>query len=566
MDPQSIPAPLAAGNLPDPLPLRDPSWRRAGTAWLLCALVVLAVLWPAASTMVQTWWTSGTYSHALAVPFIVGGLVWRLRAQWLSLPPSPDPRWWPALGAAGLLAAAGDAALANAPSHLALVALLVLTVPALLGTAVARCLAFPLGYAFFMVPIGDFLLPSMMEATATFTVWALRLTGVPVYREGLDFVIPSGHWSVVEACSGVRYLIASLSVGVLFAFLTYRSLKRRLVFVGLAIAVPVVANWLRAYLIVMLGHLTDNRLAAGVDHLIYGWVFFGVVIGLLFVVGARWAEDGQGDSGSWAGQTDGRAAALGGPCGTGAGNGHGHSFALWGAAALSVLLACGPQLGLMALRAGQDPSAHRAGGLQPWPWPSPWEGPQSMDLSQADWRPGFSRPDAEEVLRYRWRGDPDAAVEVHRVTYETQGLVRRLPLSGEVPDPVASMQWQRVASRQWPQTDIVVRVGGQQPDLRLKVHAWRHSGSGGSPSGDRPSMRLSVQLLRVEGVWLEPGPRARQRLALDRMQGRPGHAQSWTLSVPVDAMPSGHAQDVALREALHRLQQGAQAMWASAPR
>jgi hypothetical protein len=58
-----------------------------------------------------------------------------------------------------------------------------------------------------------------------------------------------------------------------------------------SIIVPIIANWLRAYMIVMLGHLSGNRLAVGVDHLIYGWVFFGVVILAMFWIGARWRED-----------------------------------------------------------------------------------------------------------------------------------------------------------------------------------------------------------------------------------------------------------------------------------
>jgi EpsI family protein len=111
-----------------------------------------------------------------------------------------------------------------------------------------------------------------------------------VYREGLSFVIPSGHWSVVEACSGVRYLIASLTVGTLYAYLNYQSTQRRVLFILVSILVPIVANWGRAYMIVMLGHLSGNTLAVGVDHLIYGWVFFGVVILMMFVIGARWSE------------------------------------------------------------------------------------------------------------------------------------------------------------------------------------------------------------------------------------------------------------------------------------
>jgi EpsI family protein len=64
-----------------------------------------------------------------------------------------------------------------------------------------------------------------------------------------------------------------------------------LIFVGVSIVVPIVANWLRAYMIVMLGHLSGNTIAAGVDHIIYGWVFFGVVMALVFWIGSRWRED-----------------------------------------------------------------------------------------------------------------------------------------------------------------------------------------------------------------------------------------------------------------------------------
>jgi EpsI family protein len=40
----------------------------------------------------------------------------------------------------------------------------------------------------------------------------------------------------------------------------------------------------------MIAHLSSMRLALGVDHLIYGWVFFGFVMLLLFWIGSRWQE------------------------------------------------------------------------------------------------------------------------------------------------------------------------------------------------------------------------------------------------------------------------------------
>jgi exosortase A len=218
-------------------------------------------------------------------------LVWRDRANLSRLPIRP---FWPALAGialAGLAWVVGEAGSVLALEQFAIVAMVPLLIWAILGTAVVRELAFPIAILFFAVPFGDFLVPTLIDWTAEFTIGALRLTGVPVFREGAHFQIPSGRWSVVEACSGIRYLIASMMVGCLYAYLTYRSLRRRLLFVGFSILVPIVANWLRAYMIVMIGHLSDNRLAVGVDHIIYGWIFFGVVMAVMFFVGSRWRED-----------------------------------------------------------------------------------------------------------------------------------------------------------------------------------------------------------------------------------------------------------------------------------
>jgi EpsI family protein len=162
---------------------------------------------------------------------------------------------------------------------------------AVTGRRVAFALTFPLAFLLLGVPVGEALIPPLMEWTADSTVTLLRWSGIPVLREGLFFAIPSGNWSVVEGCSGVRYLIASITVGALFAYLSYQRAWKRVLFVVLSILVPIVANGMRAYLIVMIAHLSDNKLAHGVDHFIYGWVFFGIVMLLLFWIGSFWRDD-----------------------------------------------------------------------------------------------------------------------------------------------------------------------------------------------------------------------------------------------------------------------------------
>lgn len=269
----------------------QPGWRAALPVVILTLITILVLFRETVLGMVSIWARSGTYAHGFVVPPITIWLIWRMRERIALQAPRHSYPALVLLAVAGFAWLLGEMASANVVPQFALIFMLLLAVVVVLGRSVARSMAFPLLFLFFAVPFGDFTQPKLMEWTAKFTVLGLRLSGIPVFSEGQNLIIPSGSWSVVEACSGVRYLIASFTVGTLFAYLTYHSLRRRLIFVGISILVPILANWGRAYMIVMLGHLSGNKLAVGVDHLIYGWIFFGVVIMLMFWIGARWRQE-----------------------------------------------------------------------------------------------------------------------------------------------------------------------------------------------------------------------------------------------------------------------------------
>lgn len=260
---------------------------------LLFAALAWALIWywDSAASMATIWWRSETFAHGLVVYPISAWLIWRMRAELRAVECAPSYLGLLFVALAGFGWLLGDLGGVQAARHLGFVAIVVFVVWAVLGTTLARAIAFPLAFTFLAVPIGEFMLPMLIEHTADFTVAALRLSGIPVYREGNDFVVPTGSWSVVEACSGLRYLIASVTLGLLYAYLSYTSMRRRVLFVLASIIVPIVANWMRAYMIVMIGHLSGMKYAVGVDHLLYGWVFFGVVMLLLFWVGSFWRED-----------------------------------------------------------------------------------------------------------------------------------------------------------------------------------------------------------------------------------------------------------------------------------
>ena len=260
---------------------------------VLGAALVWLLFWyrDTLKSIIDIWNRSDTYAHGYLIAPISVWLVWRHRHHLRGIPVRASVLGVLAGAAAGFAWLLGELTSVASVSQFALVGMIVSLIWAVMGTAVMRAYAFPIGFLFFLVPFGEFLFPTMMDWTTEFVIGALRLFNIPVYAEGRSLVIPSGNWQVVEGCSGVRYLIASVVVGSLYAYLNYRSTARRLIFTAVSVVLPVLANWVRAWGIVMLGHYSDNKIATGVDHLVYGWVFFGIIMMLLFWVGARWQED-----------------------------------------------------------------------------------------------------------------------------------------------------------------------------------------------------------------------------------------------------------------------------------
>jgi EpsI family protein len=102
--------------------------------------------------------------------------------------------------------------------------------------------------------------------------------------------IPGGDFEVARACSGLNYLITGVVLGTLYAYLTYSSLRKRLIFIAAAVVVPILANGLRAYLVIAIAHWSDMRWGTGQDHVIFGRVLFLLVMGVMFWVGTKWRD------------------------------------------------------------------------------------------------------------------------------------------------------------------------------------------------------------------------------------------------------------------------------------
>lgn len=154
-----------------------------------------------------------------------------------------------------------------------------------IGHKAARVILFPLLFMLFCIPVGEQLIPYLQEIAADGSVALLRMTGIPLYRNGLYLDIPQGRFLVAEACSGVSFFIASIVIGFLYTYLNLRARKKQIFFILLSFIFPVAANIVRIYGIILIAYHTDMEHAAGADHLIYGWFFFAFVIACLLGIG-----------------------------------------------------------------------------------------------------------------------------------------------------------------------------------------------------------------------------------------------------------------------------------------
>ena len=278
--------------------MRDGGWRdRVDVSWRL-PLAQLALAWPAIAILTvrawiemgAQWWSISTYNHILFIPLIIGWLVWIRRAELSKLAPRP---WLPgAILVAGALFTwlLGSLAGVNLIAQAGAVGALQAAVIAILGPRVAWALLFPLAYMIFLVPFGDELVPALQMITAEIVIWLTHLSGIPAVIDGVFIDTPAGLFEVAEACSGVKFLIAMIALGVLVAQSCFERWPHRLAFLAVSVAVPIIANGVRAWGTIYIAQSQGIEFAAGFDHVLYGWVFFAVVVAIVLGVAWRWFD------------------------------------------------------------------------------------------------------------------------------------------------------------------------------------------------------------------------------------------------------------------------------------
>ena len=462
---------IAMPTLVPPVTRAATRWRRHLIALALVEAAILLAFARDAGAIAGIWWSSSTFGHCLLIPPIIAWLVWQRVPELRLLTPRA---WGPGLllvAAGGFGWLLGEAAGVAIARHLGLVLIMQGAVIACLGPAVARGLMFPLGYALFLVPAGEELVPPLQTITARMSMALLDLAGVPAHIEGVFISIPNGWFEVAEACSGVKFLIAMLAYGALVANLCFKSWPRRIGFMAACAAVPILANGLRAAGTIYVSHLTSSDFAAGFDHVVYGWIFFSIVL-VLVMAGAYPFFDRRPDD-RWFDPAKLQ------PAGTPPGAG------LIGRTALAALLLALLPLGWSSLVASS------ASPLPEVELPSVpgWE----RINADFDWQPHFGA--ADHLLIGRYRNGQGRSVDFAIVVYGRQAEGKEIVGYGQgAIGPESGWSW--TDDRAPPPGGRAVRISAPGPIVREVVTFYR---LGGVTTGSETRVKLETLKARLFG-------------------------------------------------------------------
>lgn len=261
------------------------SWRQAGL-FLALLLLLTAVLYHHTLLYLGDFWNvlqNGDYAHGYLVLLVSAYLIFISRHSLSKF--IPRPNYWAlcmvlVFSLMWMLASLTGVLIVQA---VALLLLILAIVWAMLGSQVGLKLAFPILFIIVAIPVWFPLSTLLQDMTADVVFVVVRILGIPAFQHENMIVLPAGTLSVEEACSGMRYFLAAITLGGVYAYLNYTSIRSRLIVILIAAIGGMLANVLRVFIVVYLGYTTEMQHPYIKDHMLLGWYLFGALLVVLLI-------------------------------------------------------------------------------------------------------------------------------------------------------------------------------------------------------------------------------------------------------------------------------------------
>lgn len=164
------------------------------------------------------------------------------------------------------------------PAYFLIITMLCLFISTCLSTRVMFASLPYIGLTLFTIPIWSELTSVLVDLSSTMVGYAVKLSDLTALLDGNNIFLPSGTIYIADGCSGLRYLTVALLMGYTLILINNYRLAGALTTIGVAVILGLAANWLRIYLLVLVGYHTEMQSSLMRDHETFGWVVFACIL------------------------------------------------------------------------------------------------------------------------------------------------------------------------------------------------------------------------------------------------------------------------------------------------
>ncbi len=262
-------------------------------AVIVAALVITGLAVPDTYHTLHELWTKNneTYSHGyILLGFAIYVLVTDFRWQQFS----PSFAFVPLAFAAGLVWLAAEAVQIMLFQTLVLPGVLWCVLAAMVGFRNSLKTLVPVMALYLALPIMDILVTPLQNLTTWVNTRMILATGITAFIENYDIHMPYGIMRIAHGCAGLNYLLAGMCLGVFYAYLNLQRVSLQLKAVALIVVLSLVGNWIRVFLLILIGYESKMQSELVHDHGFFGWIIFAVLAVFFFFYAKRLeAKDGE---------------------------------------------------------------------------------------------------------------------------------------------------------------------------------------------------------------------------------------------------------------------------------
>lgn len=249
--------------------------------FLFC--LVSLIYWPVLTKMFQYLQSNDDYSYGLLIPLVSIYIIYQ---KWPKIKGAHwQPSWWglPVMLTGLWFFIMGELAADLYVPRVSFIMTLGGIVLLLGGWIILRLLIFPLLLLILMIPLPELVtnkltMPLQLISSQLATLF-LQFLGIPVFRQGNIIDLGVRQMQIVDACSGLRYILALLALGIIFCYFYQRKVWKIIVLLLVLIPATIFANALR-----VAGMGIYPALLEGFWHAFSGWLIFVFCFGILALV------------------------------------------------------------------------------------------------------------------------------------------------------------------------------------------------------------------------------------------------------------------------------------------